>query len=107
MNVRNCKKCGKIFNYITGPIICPICRAAVEEKFQEVKKYVYANRGATMQEISDNCNVEISQIQFWIREERLVFSEDSPISIGCEKCGAMIKTGKYCAKCKADRKSVV
>ena len=102
MNVKNCRKCGVLFNYIAGVQLCPQCRAAQEAKFQEVKKYVYANRSATMKQISDDCNVSISQIQVWVREERLVFTEDSPISIGCEKCGTMIKTGKYCAACKAE-----
>ena len=46
--------------------------------------------------------MEISQIHTWIREERLVFADDSPIGIGCELCGATIKTGRFCAKCKSE-----
>lgn len=102
MNVRNCRKCGKIFNYVTGPSICPQCREAQEARFQDVKKYVMENKGSGIQDIADNCEIEIPQIQQWIREERLVFSEDSPISIECEICGTMIKTGRYCNKCKAN-----
>ena len=34
--------------------------------------------------------------------DRLVFADDSPIGIGCELCGTMIKTGRFCAKCKAE-----
>lgn len=102
MDVRNCRKCHTIFNYIAGPQICPQCRAKIEEKFQEVKKYVYTNKGATITQIAADCEVEISQLQAWIREERLVFSEDSPIGIDCEVCGAQIKTGRFCSKCKAD-----
>lgn len=102
MDVRNCRKCRKIFNYIAGPQICPQCRAAMEEKFSEVRKYVYANKGATMPEISEACDVELSQIQAWVREERLVFADDSPIGIGCEICGDQIKTGRYCTKCKTE-----
>lgn len=101
MNVRNCRKCGKIFNYAIGPVICPVCKEATEAKFQEVKKYVMDNRGSGVKDIADNCDVDIPQIQQWIREERLVFSDDSAISIDCELCGAMIKTGRFCAKCKA------
>ena len=42
------------------------------------------------------------QIQQWIREERLMFSEDSPIKIPCENCGTLIQSGKYCDKCKTN-----
>lgn len=102
MNVRNCRSCGKIFNYVAGPPICPACKEAREAKFQEVKEYVYANRQASIPQISQECGVETAQIHQWIREERLVFAEDSPIGINCEGCGAMIKTGRLCEKCKKD-----
>ena len=100
MNVKNCRKCGAIFNYLTGPQVCQQCRARMEEKFQEVKKYVYENKGATVPQIAEACSVEVSQLHTWIREERLEFADDSPIRIGCEQCGTMIQTGRFCAKCK-------
>ena len=102
MNVKNCRKCGKIFNYVVGPPICPACREAVESKFQDVKKYVQEHQNVGIPEIARECDVEISQIQGWIRDERLVFAADSPIGIECESCGAMIKTGRFCEKCKSD-----
>lgn len=100
MNVRNCRKCGRIFNYVIGATICPSCREKLEEKFADVKEYVRENKGANIPEISRACDVEVQQIQQWIREERLVFAEDSPLGIECEGCGTMIKTGRYCDKCK-------
>ena len=45
MNVRNCRNCGQIFNYVTGAPLCQICKARLEEKFQEVKKYIMEHRG--------------------------------------------------------------
>ena len=92
--------CGKIFNYVVGPVICPRCREAREEKFQEVKKYIDEHRGADILEVSEECDVEPGQIHQWIREERLVFSDNSPIGVNCENCGTMIKTGRFCDKCK-------
>lgn len=102
MNVRNCRKCGKIFNYLSGPTVCPQCKEKSEEKFQEVKKFVQENHGSGIHEISQRCEVDVSQIQGWIREERLFFAADSPIGIECENCGTMIKTGRFCEKCKND-----
>lgn len=105
MNVRNCKKCGKLFNYAFGPIICQDCIGAQEELFQKAKKYVQENPGCDIQELSENVDVEVSQIKQWIREERLQFSTDSPIRIACEGCGSMIRSGRYCEACKANMTS--
>ena len=102
MNVRNCRVCKKIFNHVSGPPICPGCRDAKEKKFQEVKKYIQDQRTASIHEVAEACEVEISQINQWIREERLQFAEDSPIRVACEKCGEMIRAGAYCDKCKAE-----
>ena len=99
MNVKNCRKCRRIFNYVMGPILCPNCREAEEAKFQEVKKYVQENRRCGMQEVSEACDVSLNQIQQWLREERLVLADDSPMGIACEKCGRMIKSGRFCPEC--------
>ncbi len=101
MEVRNCKKCRRLFNYISGPSICPQCREELEKKFQEVKKYLFDNRGATIPDVVENCDVEESQIRQWVREERLEFSSGIDIGIQCENCGAPISTGRFCEKCKA------
>lgn len=100
MNVVNCRKCGKLFNYIAGNKICPMCKEAGEKKFQEVKKYIQQHGRCTMSEVCEECEVDSSQIQTWIRQERLQFGDDSPIRIACESCGKMIGSGRYCANCK-------
>ena len=100
MDVRNCKTCGRLFNYLGGPSICESCRSETEKKFQNTKEYIRENPRASIQEISDANEVTTQQIRQWIREERLQFTDDSPIGIECEICGATIKTGKYCEACK-------
>lgn len=102
MNVRNCRKCGKLFNHIMGAPICPACKEALEQKFQDVKKYIRENRTADIKEVAEACEVEAGQIQQWIREDRLEFTEDSPVKLPCENCGEMIRSGKYCEKCKRE-----
>ncbi len=102
MNVRNCKKCGKLFNYWSGAPVCPACKDALEKKFQEVKKYVQDNRGATIHDVVENCEIDAQQVRQWVREERLEFSSEGVTGITCEKCGAVIATGRFCAKCKAE-----
>lgn len=100
MEVRNCRLCGRIFNYIGGDSLCPGCIKKMDEKFAEVKEYIYNHPGAGIQEVAEENEVPINQIKKWIREERLSFTEDSAVGIECENCGAMIKTGRFCAKCK-------
>ena len=92
-----------MFNYIQGPPICQSCKAALEEKFKEVKAYIREHKSAKINEIAENCDVEPRQIETWIREERLVFASDSPVKIFCETCGAPIFTGRYCEKCKKNQ----
>ena len=102
MNIKNCRMCGKMFNYVSGKMICPACKDEIEQTFQTVRKFVAENSKARINEICEACNVSKSQLEQWIREERLFFSEDSPISIQCENCGANIRTGRFCEKCKLD-----
>ncbi|MCR5773762.1 MAG: flagellar protein [Lachnospiraceae bacterium] len=102
MNVKNCRKCGKIFNYIGGVPICPACKEDLEKKFNDVKNYIRENPKASIPKICEDCEVDTGQLQQWIREERLIFSDDSPVGIPCEKCGTMIHSGRYCEKCKAE-----
>lgn len=102
MDVKNCKVCGRLFNYMSGPRTCPSCREALEKKFSEVKEYIENNVNASMQEVSEAMEVSTQQITQWVREERLSFSNDSVVTLDCEICGAAIKTGKYCEKCKND-----
>lgn len=100
MEVITCKGCGKLFNYIQGQRLCPACQKMIEDKFVEVKKYVRENPNADIQLVSSEMDVSVRQIKAWIREERLVFSDDSPVGLPCESCGKIIKTGRYCDVCK-------
>ena len=101
MNIKNCRSCGKIFNYVSGPYTCQACRDLMEQKFQEVKEYIRENRGAAIQQVAEACDVDVAQIRQWLREDRLEVTEDSPIQMSCEGCGAPIRSGRFCDKCKA------
>ena len=100
MEVRNCKGCNRLFQYLSGPPICPACKEKLEEKFAEVKEYIYKNPGASVAAVSEANDVSSKQIKQWIREERLILSSPSPDGVVCEKCGKPICSGRYCEKCK-------
>ena len=87
MEIISCKECGKLFNFIRGQRICPACSRKLEDKFMEVKKYVREHPDVDVKELSEEMDVSVRQINRWVREERLVFSD---------------KTGRFCDKCKAE-----
>lgn len=101
MDVRNCKGCSRLFNYIGGQPLCPECIKALDVKFDEVRDYVYDHPRAGMQQVAEENEVSIAQIKRWIREERLAFSDDAQVGLECEGCGKMIRTGRFCETCKA------
>ncbi|MDD7178897.1 MAG: flagellar protein [Lachnospiraceae bacterium] len=100
MEVKACRTCKRLFNYIAGPVRCPACSDALEKKFQKVKQYIWDHKTASLQEISEENDVSVGQLRQWVREERLCFTADSPVGLECESCGATIKTGRYCDNCK-------
>lgn len=103
MEVRNCKSCGRLYNYIGGVSyynICPKCVENLEDKFQEAKKYIEENVNVGVREVAEAVGVKPQQVERWVREERLCFAENSGVGIGCEKCGMMIRSGRYCPECK-------
>lgn len=100
MDVKNCRGCGRLFNYLQGPQLCPACVSKMEDKFAKVKEYLEEFPRATIPEIAKDNDVSIKQIEQWVREERLAFAENSPLGIACEKCGELIKSGRYCDKCR-------
>ena len=100
MEARACRSCGKIFTYITGIALCDACKKKREEQFQEAKKFINENRGATIDEVTEATGISQKLIRQWVKEERLVLSADSPIVFHCEHCGAVIRTGRFCEECK-------
>ncbi|MCR5792807.1 MAG: flagellar protein [Lachnospiraceae bacterium] len=102
MDVRSCKECGKLFNYVSGLPLCPACNKLMDDKFAVVKQYIYDNPGAGINEVSRENDVSTAVIKRWIREERLSFAENSEIGIDCERCGKMIRSGRYCENCKTE-----
>jgi len=99
-DVRNCKRCGKLYNYIGGPMLCPICLDKDEEDFKRIKDYLYENPGASMAEISSVLEISTEKITRFLREGRLeIINNENNLILECESCGRPIKTGRYCDDC--------
>lgn len=102
-DVRNCRKCGKIFNYIGGAPICPVCKQADEEDFKKVKEYLYENPGSSVTKVSTDLNISIEKIKRFLKDGRLeITSEEGNMILECENCGKAIKSGRLCDACERD-----
>jgi hypothetical protein len=127
MEVKACKNCRRLFNYIYGPELCPDCIHLAKEdsgahegeagkrtlkplileeekKLEQVKDYILANPKATVTKISEVNDVPPSKLIEWVRQERLEFSDDSEYAwFECAKCGTKIKCGVFCHRCRPRR----
>jgi phage antirepressor YoqD-like protein len=123
MEVRVCKNCRRLFKYIYGPELCQDCLKLVaqeraypekkvnsivkplvkeeEEKYEQVRDYIMANPKATVAQIAEANDIFPAKLFEWIRDERLEFSDEAENAwFTCEKCGAKIKSGRLCNRCK-------
>lgn len=101
MDVRNCSRCGKIYAY-DGFNICIHCRREDEEDFKKVKEYLDKYPGANISEVSEETEVDSKKIIAFLREGRLEIEDEDNLILNCERCGASIKTGRFCEKCTAE-----
>lgn len=103
MNIRNCKECGKLFQYDGISKLCYSCRKKDDEDFRRVKEFLYQNPKETITVVSEETEVSEDKILRYLREGKLeITGDNSGILLDCESCGAAIRTGRYCEKCARD-----
>ena len=74
MEIRNCKRCGKIFNYVDAEV-CERCSVAEQSEFVRIREYLYDNPNSTVAQVNRATGVDIRVITRFLREGRL---EKSP-----------------------------
>jgi hypothetical protein len=128
MEVKVCRNCRRLFNYYYGPDLCQDCiRLVTEErispdnknaspavkplikeeevKYEQVRDYIMNYPRASVAQIAEANDISPSKLFEWIRDERLEFSEDSEFAwFECEICGAKIKSGRLCGRCKIHKR---
>lgn len=97
MDIRNCRRCNRIFQY-RGSRYCPGCMQELDEIFVRVRDYIYDNPQATIMEVSQELKVEESIILEFLKEGRLELSSPG-LDYVCERCETPITTGRYCNEC--------
>lgn len=97
--VKNCRKCKKIFMWTNGPQICQACLKLEEEEFDKVRVFLRDFPGATINEVSAATEVDTQLIYRFLKEGRLEVTSSSPIALQCETCGVRISSGRFCVGC--------
>lgn len=100
MNLATCRGCGRLYNVISNRRLCPDCARRLEDKFQDVKEYLNKHPNASVNVVSEACDVTVKQIKEWVRDERLSFTYGSADALTCDSCGEKILTGRFCVDCK-------
>lgn len=105
MDLKNCRKCNRMYGY-DGIDLCPKCRNDDSGDLRIVKDYLYDNPKATIKSVSENTEVSHSKILKFLREEKIEIAEGSEnMILDCERCGKAIRSGRYCDKCVNELKS--
>ena len=101
MDIRNCRRCGKLFSS-TGSPVCSGCTRQDQEDFDKVRDFLFDHPNSTILEIAKATEVDGKTISRFLKEGRLksdliLFTEEDGFT--CEKCGTPITSGRFCQKC--------
>lgn len=100
----HCANCDKIMVANQFRDICEDCYKEEEKKFETVHKYMRKreNRAATMEQIVEATDVSDELILKFIKNGRIQVKQFPNLGYPCDKCGAIIQTGKLCENCAAE-----
>ena len=98
--LKNCRRCNKIFPYLAGLPICPACAREDERLFGEVSAYIRDHPGVPLNTVSEELEIPYDALMKYVKEGRLqVLAANGEYVRFCEKCGTMISKGKFCKDC--------
>ena len=95
MNIRKCRKCGKVYQYIRSPF-CPACMESIDQQYRQIRDYLDEHPKAQIPQLASETDVSESTILYLLREGRLTLNTGS---INCERCKEPIDSGRYCGSC--------
>jgi len=102
--LKNCKKCGRMFSSRNGQLFCSKCKTNDEEDFNIVREYIYDNPDSTVKDVHEGTEVPEETILKFLRQGRLVLKGEG-VGLECERCGKSINTGRFCDKCAQELKN--
>lgn len=99
-----CQYCGcKELRHISmGTYRCTRCDKDNYDDFQNIRNYLHRKGPTSAIIIERDTGVPRRIIEYFFQEEYLEIPQNSPDRVPCQKCGAPIRTGTLCEKCKSD-----
>ncbi|MBS4190251.1 hypothetical protein KHA94_08550 [Bacillus sp. FJAT-49705] len=97
----NCLKCDSIFVKNKFRDVCEKCWKEEEKAYETVYNFMRKreNRAATMKQVVEATDVEEELILKFVKTGRLKLTQFPNLGYPCDKCGAIIRSGKICDKC--------
>ena len=104
--VRDCPRCGDLFNYTGVRDVCHKCAQSEEEMYQIVYRFLRKreNRAATVDRIVEATGVDEDLLYKWVRKGRLQPAMFPNLGYPCDSCGRLTTQGKICTKCQDELK---
>lgn len=99
MNLDNCSRCGKLYAK-HFQAVCQACIKEIDQEYIACTNYLRANRGATINELSEAASVSVKQIVKFIREGRISQIDGHNLTYTCEMCGDQVFEGRICENCR-------
>lgn len=97
-----CQYCGckELIKESMGTFRCERCGRNNYDDYQTIRNYLQKAGATSAIVIERATGVPRRIIEYFFREEYLEIPKNSPIRLSCERCGAPIRTGTLCDKCK-------
>ena len=97
----SCQRCGgKLSQVGRGTYQCVDCGQEEYDSYQKVRNYLDREGPRSVTQIMRATGVPRKTIEYFFKDERLEIPAASAIRFACEKCGAPIRTGTMCDRCK-------
>ncbi|MDI5791082.1 hypothetical protein PO124_29865 [Bacillus licheniformis] len=99
----NCPRCNALFMKSSFQTVCASCLKEEERAYEIVYKFL-KNRKPAVHDVSDRrkTGVEEELILKFIRQKRIQISNFPNLGYPCERCGTLIREGRYCMSCEQD-----
>jgi Zn finger protein HypA/HybF involved in hydrogenase expression len=97
--LKNCEKCGKVFNAEGTEPLCPECNLEEKKDLKRVNDFLRDNPMANVMDVHAKTGVSQAQIYRYVKEGNLKI-RDMGGTFKCRLCGKDIKKGILCDDCR-------
>lgn len=98
--LKNCERCGKVFNADTGETLCAGCTIADAKELKKVTDYLRDHPLASLMEVNLKTGVSQQRLFQFVKNGSLKMRRP-PEQFKCRLCGKDIKSGMLCAGCRS------